>query len=82
MEASVDAPKKASRPAYRPMWEQAERELRATRALSHNIEEKAVEYAHKLATAESDLLTQNIAKHRWATVAIIEALVLILLALW
>ena len=33
MEASVDLSSPKKRPAYRPMWEQAERELAAVRAL-------------------------------------------------
>ena len=75
------SPLKQKRPAYKPMWEQAERELKAVRALSHDIEAKAVAYAHKLATAESDLLTLDTDCRRWATAAVIEAMALVIVAI-
>lgn len=81
------SPVKAKRPAYRPMWEQAEREIKAIRELHAEECRESDELCKAVDRLESDLLTERKAAHYYwrnlvgfALVAFVEAVVIAILA--
>jgi len=79
MEPSKAALKK--RPAYRPMWEQAERELKGVKSQVQDLGADRQGLIQAMAALESDYLTQGNKLNRWATVATIELLALVIVAI-